>query len=569
MKSKTLSSLLNYIAISKKIVSREVPNKFLLVLIFSTFCALLELFSIGLLIPIFNFFLNNQTDFLFNKFNIDLNFTLNNLIILVIIIFTCKSFLIYLNNKFQFKTVYKLSERLSKKIYSLNLKKNLDFFLKGNTSQAIRDVYNECYIFSNGVVLSFIKLLSDLILLTFFFVFLLFINIKITIIITFLLIFFAFSYFLIIRGKLNKIGQERQFHESQRIKFIREGFESFTFLKIFNLNKFFTDKYNIHNENSHDIFTKERVLSTIPKIILELLIVVIFCLILYFAVGQKLNEDLIILELATFALISFRLLPLFNSILFCFQQLQFNFSVIKNLNKIFIEYENSISLEHDSIIFDDVKSIEFKNITFNYLPSDNVLQNVNFKLIDKGLVQVTGESGSGKTTLINLLMGLLKQTSGEILINNKEVNQNFRIRDLSYVPQKTFLFNDTIKSNIIMDKDYEKKLFEDVLKSANLIEFYKKNENSFLNNDFVATSLSGGQQQRLSLARALYREPKILILDEPLSSLDKKNTDEIIETFKYIKNNKEILIILVSHLKLPHNIIDLELEIKDLTIFKK
>ena len=563
MKRNTLTKLINYISISKSIVSKEVPNRFFFVLIFITLCAFLELLSVGLLIPIFNFFLNKETDFLFEKFSFETNFSLNDLILIILIIFVLKALFIFLNNRYQFKTVFKLSEKLSKKIYSLNLKKDLDFFLKGNTSQAIRDVFNECYIFSNSVVLSFIKLISDLILFSFFVIFLLFINIKITIIISFLLIFFAFFYFIIIRKKLSKIGEERQFHESQRIKFIREAFESFTFLKIFDLNKFFTDKYNIHNINSHDIFTKERILSTLPKIILELLIVIIFCSILYFSVGFDVSEDKILLELATFALISLRLLPLFSSMLFLIQQLQFNYSVIKNLNKIYIEYENSISLEKDSIIFEDIKSIEFRNISFNYYPSEAVLQNINFKLNSRGLVQVTGESGSGKTTLINLLMGLLKQTSGKILINNKEVNQNFRIRDLSYVPQKTFLFNDTIRSNIIMNKDYEKKLFEDVLKKSNLFDFYLQNKNAQLEENFIATSLSGGQQQRLSLARALYREPKILILDEPLSSLDKKNSDMVIETLGNLKTLSNMLILIVSHIKLPENIIDKELIMKN------
>ena len=563
MKRNTLTKLINYISISKSIVSKEVPNRFFFVLIFITLCALLELLSVGLLIPIFNFFLNKETDFLFEKFSFETNFSLNDLILIILIIFFLKALFIFLNNRYQFKTVFKLSEKLSKKIYSLNLKKDLDFFLKGNTSQAIRDVFNECYIFSNSVVLSFIKLISDLILFSFFVIFLLFINIKITIIISFLLIFFAFFYFIIIRKKLSKIGEERQFHESQRIKFIREAFESFTFLKIFDLNKFFTDKYNIHNINSHDIFTKERILSNLPKIILELLIVIIFCSILYFSVGFDVSEDKILLELATFALISLRLLPLFSSMLFLIQQLQFNFSVIKNLNKIYIEYENSISLEKDSIIFEDIKSMEFRNISFNYYPSEAVLQNVNFKLNSRGLVQVTGESGSGKTTLINLLMGLLKQTSGKILINNKEVNQNFTIRDLSYVPQKTFLFNDTIRSNIIMNKDYEKKLFEDVLKKSNLFDFYLQNKNAQLEENFIATSLSGGQQQRLSLARALYREPKILILDEPLSSLDKKNSDMVIETLGNLKTLSNMLILIVSHIKLPENIIDKELILRN------
>ena len=563
MNISTLNNLINYLILSKKIVQREVPNKFFYILIFMSCCAILELLSIGFLIPILNFFINDQTNFIFDKFSISYNFSINYLIIVVGLIFVLKNVLIFLYNRYQFKTVYKLSEKLSKKIYSYNLKRSLEFFIKGNTSQAIRDIYNECNIFSNGVVLNFIKILSDTLILLLFFIFLTFINIKITFVITFVLCIFALSYFLLIRKKLNLIGHQRQFHESQRLKFIREGFESFTFLKIFNLNEFFTKKYNRHNKDSHDIFVKERTLSVLPKLTIEALIIIIFCSILFFSTFFNISKDNLVLELATFALVCFRLLPLFNSILYSLQQLQFNYSVIKNLNEIFLKSDKISITENKKIIFKYVKSFELKNVKFKYDKENLILKDINIKLPEKGIFQIGGESGSGKTTLINILMGLLKPSSGNILINDKIINENFSINSISYVPQKTFIFNDTIKSNIILDKEHNHLLFQEVLKSSNLLDFYMQNINTKLEENFIATSLSGGQQQRLSLARALYREPKILILDEPLSSLDKKNSQMIIETLSNLKTLSNMLILIVSHIKLPENIVDKELVLKD------
>ncbi len=388
------SNLINYFFLSKKIVQREVPNKFFYILIFMSFCAILELLSIGFLIPILNFFINEETNFIFNKFSIEYNFSLNQLILIVALIFILKNILIYFYNSYQSKIVYKLSEKLSKKIYSYNLTRSLEFFIKGNTSQAIRDIFNECYIFSNGVVLNFVKIISDVLILLLFFIFLTFINIKITFIITLILCIFALSYFLFIRKKLNLIGHQRQFHESQRMKFIREGFESFTFLKMFNLNEFFTKKYNRHNKESHNIFKKERIISVLPKLALEVLVIIIFCSIIFFSLFLNINSDNLILELATFALVCLRLLPLFNSILYSLQQMQFNYSVIRNLSEIFLQNEKNSLNENKKVIFKNVKSFELKNVNFKYDEKNFILKNINFKLPDKGIVQISGESGS-------------------------------------------------------------------------------------------------------------------------------------------------------------------------------
>ena len=188
--------------------------------------------------------------------------------------------------------------------------------------------------------------------------------------------------------------------------------------------------------------------------------------------------------------------------------------------------------------------MEFKKISFSY-PSNSreIIKNLSFKINKGEILGISGDSGIGKTTLAEIILGLQNPSSGKILLNNKKINltkSNFR-NIISYIPQKTFLFDATIDENItLFEKNVDYKKLNLIKKICN-INFEKKGKNSFVGE--TGNKLSGGQIQRIGIARGLYRNHSILILDEPTSSLDKTNENLIIKNILKFKKNNTLIII--------------------------
>ena len=225
-----------------------------------------------------------------------------------------------------------------------------------------------------------------------------------------------------------------------------------------------------------------------------------------------------------------------------------NIRIQKILNEKTVE---DITGEHDQILNEPELTIEFKNVSFKYPGSDEmVLKDLNLKLKNGQNIAIVGRTGSGKTTLLHLLTRVFDPFKGEILINGRDIrtyNINSLRNIIGTVPQDVFLFSETIYNNIAFGK--ENVSFEDVQKSAagaavleNINEFKNKFETVLGERGIT---LSGGQKQRTSLARALIRNPRILILDDALSAVDNNTEDQIVN---YLNTElRDTLKIQVSH----------------------
>ena len=215
-------------------------------------------------------------------------------------------------------------------------------------------------------------------------------------------------------------------------------------------------------------------------------------------------------------------------------------------------------------------NIPFENATFSY-DERKILDNINLNLPSYGLISIEGESGVGKTTFVDILLGFYDLDSGRILINNEDLSENKEnIRACSgYVEQESFIFHNSVFTNIVMgDPNISREQAIASLDQAKAYEFINKLEHG-IDSDLgeSGSKLSGGQKQRIAIARALVRDPKILILDEFTSALDKRTSEELIEVI--LKISKSILVVAITHDKSVIDVADHKYEIKNGNIFKK
>jgi ABC-type multidrug transport system fused ATPase/permease subunit len=211
--------------------------------------------------------------------------------------------------------------------------------------------------------------------------------------------------------------------------------------------------------------------------------------------------------------------------------------------------ERAFSLGKNYNSFSDC--IEFRNVSFSYNQHSQIIKDLNFKLRKGKTVAIVGGSGSGKTTITDLVLGLLEPDNGAIYIDNQpltDVNLISYRKKIGYIGQETILVNDTIKQNIIwgLDQSLSDEKIESIAKLCHVHEFVNALPEKY--NTIIGDKgmmVSGGQRQRLAIARAIARDPELLILDEATSALDSE-TEKIIQ--QAIENlSDEVTILIIAH----------------------
>ena len=211
--------------------------------------------------------------------------------------------------------------------------------------------------------------------------------------------------------------------------------------------------------------------------------------------------------------------------------------------------------------------ISFKDVSFKYDTRNSyVLKNINFELKKPDKILLYGETGAGKSTFVEILLGLLKPTKGRVEVENHDINLNFKewTKNIGYIPQKA-LIDGSLLSNIafgIEKENINKKLFDEAIGLAELDKFIKKLPDGLETNvGEFGSKLSGGQIQRIGIARAIYRNPEILILDEATNALDEDTEQKVISNL--LTKFKDKIMICISHNKALLGKIDYKFKIEN------
>ena len=547
------------------LLDNEDKKNFHLLIFFMLIAAILEVLSIGLVVPFVSILLDenffNQNVFIKNYLPNLLSYSQINLIKISLMVFFCifiikllfMHFLVFRKNDFLFGFGHKISEKLFKSYTS----RKYEFHLKNNSSKIINNLQNEISMFSLNVLLSLLEIATEILIFTGLFCLLIFIDPLGCIVLGGMSLLFILIFRFLTNSKANFWASEKQKTDTLAIKQIQQGIGGIREVLLMLKEKIFISLFSKYMKESSNIGSKSQSFIDIPRHYMEFLALVLFIIFIYFSLIRDIDLITIVPILSVFTAVAFKLLPAVNRISSSLVRLGYSKAIV---DTIYNEIEYFDNKGH--ILFKKIgerfekpnldKEIELKNITFKYPSSEKkILDSINLKISKNDTIGIIGESGEGKTTLINLLTGLLKPISGEILLDSKNIDYNYRgwLSIIGYIPQNPFMLDDNIYNNISFEpgnKDEDLKKFDKCLIESQLYDFVNSLEHkSNTNIGEKGTRLSGGQIQRLSIARALYKNPKILILDEATSSLDFENEQKIIDTINSIKKDKTIII--VSH----------------------
>jgi len=544
---------------------------FLFILMFLN--SLIEIISIGILIPLLTLFFEGNDSSIFSNilffdeiFNdLFISGDIRKILILIVLVFTIKNFFIIFYNYFLGKTAMNIRLRLVNDLYKKYLSQNYEFFLSKNTAEIIRNI-NEAQYFSI-VLISYLTFFLEILVVFLLTLFLVLINFKVTLPVFACLTIAVLLINKFSKNKLFNWGLQRQKYQKDINQNIFESFLNVKEIKILNKEKFFSKKLTNLDKYLANIEFKTDILLQFPRVIIELLCVTVICFAIYMSLNLfSLNEIAVLASIYAVSVV--RLMPSATRISASMQRIVFFKPLVNLMNKEFKLKLNS-NVYTDTKYLTNFKKLKLSNVSFNYKKSINILSNINLEVERNTISCFVGKNGCGKTTLINIISGLLVPTKGKIFYNEHS-NLNKISLKFGYVAQNINLIDDTIKNNIIFGNNidkFDKKNFINSIKHSGINDFIKKLPKKF--NTFVGDrgiKISGGQSQRIGIARAIYNNPDILILDEFNSNLDALSEKKIIKNFNKLKKSKTILII--THKKSLIKFCDNAFLIKDKKLIK-
>jgi len=331
-----------------------------------------------------------------------------------------------------------------------------------------------------------------------------------------------------------------------------QAVEALPEIKAFHKESFFKRKFDEVYRQLTGTFATDHTTQAAMSRITELVSAgCIGALIIYALLDKRSGQEVIML-LSVFAGISFRIIPSANRIFAGILQIRSHEYVVSELKKMTVGYVQVVELEKASA-FTFRQSVEFRDIAFSYDDGQPVLQDVNFTVRRGERVIFVGKSGKGKTTLLLLLLRFLKEKSGQIVVDGKALTDADALawrRLLGYVPQSPYILDATIMENIafgVPREDIDTRKVRHLIRSLDL--------ESWLNGltlglDTIigekGLKISGGQRQRLAIARALYHDAEILLLDEVTNQLDRETEKEIVQVLDHLASQHKT-IFFVTH----------------------
>ena len=472
---------------------------------------------------------------------------------LVIVFYWLKNIFYIFSLRYQVRFNYTLYTRMSSELLHYYLNESYLQHINRNTSDVIRNVNQQTLDLIQGFLFPILLLVTEILVVLLLLAFLIAINPIATLYVFVLIGVCVMGIFYYSRAKLQQSGEVVARNRSASNKAVLQSLGSFKTTKMLGKETFFVDSFNSAVQQMSIANQYLDLTQSLPRFFLETSIVTVMMSLAMILLYQGQPSGELILMLSVFGLAGIRLLPSMNRILNSLNSIKYMQGVLKDVMGDIVsatKMNNTVKINENSRTNEFVfESLTLKNINFNYVSNTPVLRNISLTIERNQSIGFVGHSGSGKSTLIDIMLGLLSQKTGNIVINGRNIDDVLPEwqRSVGYIPQDIYLIDDTIKANIafgIKKDDVDYAQIMTVLEVAQLDELICSLPNGI---ETVigerGVKLSGGQRQRIGIARALYHNPQILVMDEATAALDNMTEKAFMSAINNLKGKKTLIMI--------------------------
>ena len=473
-------------------------------------------------------------------------------------IFVVKNIFLFFQQKMQLKFVYTNQFATSRRMMINFMQRPYEYYLNADTSVIQRSItsdVNNMY----GLILALLQLISEIIVFIFLVAISLVADVWMCITVTSLLVVVLLVIKCVLKPIMKCAGEENQDYYSGLYKWIDQSVMGIKEIKIACREPYFINEYSQCGAGYVSAVQRYNLYNATPRLLIETVAIAGMVLYMMIQLLSGTGAVDIMPQLTLLALVAVRLIPCANRInnhltsIAYFEP--FFMGVSDNLQEEIQDenvdyaaetYQKSIDVE--KLVIKD--KIELKNITYKY-PNTDVLifDNADMEIPIGKSVGIVGTSGSGKTTVVDILLGLLRLQSGEILADGTEVREHYQewLKNIGYIPQSIFMVDASIRKNVAFgyaDEEIDDEKVWEALAEAQLDEFVKGlPEGLDTSIGERGIRISGGQRQRIGIARALFEDPEVLVLDEATSALDNDTEAAIMESINRLHGRKTLIII--------------------------
>ena len=550
------------------LLDRKQKQKMILLVFLMLIGAVLETLGVSMILPVMNVVIEKNAvqnhrylQVICDIFRIGYEDTRSLMILVMtglIVIFAVKNIFLFFQQKVQLKFVYTNQFATSRRMMINFMERPYEYYLNADTSVIQRSItsdVNNMY----GLILSLLQLVSEGIVFVCLVAVSLVTDVVMSITVAVLLVAALLIIKCVLKPIMRKAGEENQDYYSGLYKWIDQSVMGIKEIKIANKENYFINEYAKCGAGYVNAVQRYNLYNATPRLLIETVAIAGMILYVMISLLQGANVEEIMPQIGLLAVAAMRLIP-------CANRINNHLTSISYFEPFFMGVSDNLQQEirDENIDYDEAsyqkkievekltikEKIELKDIVYKY-PNTEVLifDHADMEIPIGKSVGIVGTSGAGKTTVVDILLGLLRLQSGEILADGVEVRDHYQswLKNIGYIPQTIFMIDSTIRKNVAFgyaDEDIDDEKVWRALKEAQLDEFVRGlPEGLDTGIGERGIRLSGGQRQRIGIARALFEDPEVLVLDEATSALDNETEAAIMDSINRLHGRKTLIII--------------------------